>query len=364
MAESHISTPEQVAALRDALAAEGKKLVFTNGCFDLLHAGHVRYLNEARALGDAMVIAMNSDDSVRVLKGPTRPVNNEEDRAEVLCGLRSVDAVCVFGEPRATRLIETIRPHIYAKGGDYTVESLNPEERAALEAAGADIRILQLVPGKSTTATIERMSLSEDQSKPGKLRIAVLGSGEGSNFRALLKSVQTGALSAEICCVISDVASSGILNQARAAGLTALHVNPGDHPLRFPEHAQKEVREHLLRARPDVVVLAGFMRILRAPVLEAFPERIINLHPSLLPQFKGSNAVQQALGARAAETGTSIHLVTEGVDEGRVLAQAKVAILPGDTVQSLHARIKVEEHKLLPQVLRSFLSPTKDRNPG
>ncbi len=118
-------TAEDVRRLRDRLDAAGRKLVFTNGCFDLLHAGHVRYLNQARALGDAMVVAVNSDASVRALKGPARPVNNENDRAEVLAALRVVDAVVIFDDERATRLIEAIRPHIYAKGGDYTVDSLN-----------------------------------------------------------------------------------------------------------------------------------------------------------------------------------------------------------------------------------------------
>ncbi len=118
-------TAEEVRRLRDRLDAAGRKLVFTNGCFDLLHAGHVRYLNQARALGDAMVVAVNSDASVRALKGPARPVNNENDRAEVLAALRVVDAVVIFDDERATRLIEAIRPHIYAKGGDYTVDSLN-----------------------------------------------------------------------------------------------------------------------------------------------------------------------------------------------------------------------------------------------
>jgi formyltetrahydrofolate-dependent phosphoribosylglycinamide formyltransferase len=345
-----ISTAEEVAALRDQLDREGKRLVFTNGCFDLLHAGHVRYLNEARALGDAMVIALNSDASVRELKGPNRPLNNEADRAEVLCGLRAVDAVCVFGEPRATGLIQAIRPHVYAKGGDYTVDSLNPEERAALDAAGADIRILQLVEGKSTTATIGKMS----QPASKKLQVAVLGSGAGSNFAAILRSINAGALDAEICCVISDQAQSGVLQQAAAAGLPHFFVNPGDHPRRFPDHAQKEVHEHLLRARPDVVVLAGFMRLLKEPVLSAFQERIINVHPSLLPLFKGSQAVQQALAAGVAETGSTVHIVTAAMDEGRVLKQAKVPVLPGDTAESLHHRIKQAEHKLLPEVLAGW----------
>jgi rfaE bifunctional protein nucleotidyltransferase chain/domain len=151
-----LQTPQQLAALRDEFAAAGRKLVFTNGCFDLLHVGHVRYLEAARTLGDALLVAVNGDESVRALKGPTRPINAEEDRAEVLTALTCVDYITIFHTERVTELIRVIRPQVYAKGGDYTVESLDPTERAALQAAGADIRILPLVPGKSTTATISK----------------------------------------------------------------------------------------------------------------------------------------------------------------------------------------------------------------
>ncbi len=151
-------TPEALCAERDRLDAEGRKLVFTNGCFDLLHVGHVRYLQEARALGDALVVAVNGDRSVKALKGPTRPLNGENDRAEVLAALACVDYVVIYPtteETRMTGLIATVRPHVYAKGGDYTPETLDPDERRALDAAGSDIRILRLIPGRSTTNLIE-----------------------------------------------------------------------------------------------------------------------------------------------------------------------------------------------------------------
>ncbi|MFZ4593139.1 MAG: phosphoribosylglycinamide formyltransferase [Verrucomicrobiaceae bacterium] len=350
---SAISSPEEVRALRDKLGAEGKKLVFTNGCFDLLHAGHVRYLAEARALGDALVIALNSDASVRELKGPLRPVNTEEDRAEILKALRSVDAVCVFHEPRVTKLIEQIQPHVYAKGGDYTIDSLNPEERNALHAVGAKIEILALVPGRSTTKTLQRVKAGEI-SGPKKLRLGVLGSGEGSNFEAIVSAIKTGALDADVACVISDVADSGIIALAKREGLPHFIVDPGLHPKRFADSAQKEVCEHLQRADVEVVVLAGFMRILKEPTISAFADRIVNVHPSLLPKFKGSNAVQRALDAGETETGTTVHLVNTEIDGGKILAQAKVPVLVGDTAEKLHARIKQEEHKLLPQVLASW----------
>lgn len=350
---SAISSAEDVRALRERLQADGKKLVFTNGCFDLLHAGHVRYLAEARALGDALVIALNSDASVRELKGPQRPVNTEEDRAEILKALRSVDAVCVFHEPRVTKLIKQIQPHVYAKGGDYTVESLNPEERAALIEAGAQIEILALVPGRSTTKTLQRVKAGEAKTHR-KLRLGILGSGEGSNFEAILKAIWSGSLEAEVTCVISDVADSGIIALAKREGLPHFVVDPGPNPKRFSDAAQKEVCEHLQRADVDVVVLAGFLRILKEPTLSAFADRIINVHPSLLPKFKGSNAVQQALDQGDQETGTTVHLVNAEIDGGKILAQAKVPILVGDTAEKLHARIKQEEHKLLPQVLANW----------
>lgn len=344
-------TAEDVRRLRDEMDAAGRKLVFTNGCFDLLHAGHVRYLNQARALGDAMVVAVNSDASVRALKGPARPVNNENDRAEVLAALRAVDAVVVFDDERATRLINAIRPHIYAKGGDYTVDSLNPEERAALDAAGAAIHILPLVPGRSTTATLKRAATPE---KRARLRLGVLGSGAGSNFQAILQAIQSGALDAEVAIAISDQAGSPFLETARAAGIHAQFVDPGANPRRLSDAAQKEIAEHLQRAGADLVVLAGFMKILRAPVLDAFADRIINVHPSLLPRHKGANATQQALDAGDAESGCTVHLVNAEVDGGRILAQARVPVLQGDTAETLHARIKDAEHELLPRVLAEW----------
>lgn len=131
-----------------------KTVVFTNGCFDILHVGHVRSLQAARELGDLLVVGLNSDGSVRALKGAGRPFNPEADRAEVLAALESVDYVVVFPESRVTRLLREIRPHIYAKGGDYTKESLEQEEVQALRAIGTRIEILPLVPGKSTTNLI------------------------------------------------------------------------------------------------------------------------------------------------------------------------------------------------------------------
>jgi len=132
-------------------------LVLTNGCFDILHAGHVRYLQQARKLGDALAVALNGDQSVRELKGAGRPLNPELDRAEVLAALGCVDYVVIFEGKRATGLMSAVRPHIYAKGGDYTRESLDADERTALEEGGAEIVILPLVPGRSTTAVMQKL---------------------------------------------------------------------------------------------------------------------------------------------------------------------------------------------------------------
>jgi rfaE bifunctional protein nucleotidyltransferase chain/domain len=152
-----VVNPDRLAAIAASLRAQGRKLVLTNGCFDLLHAGHIRYLQSARALGDALAVAINGDDSVRALKGEGRPLNTENDRAEIVAALACVDYVVTFPEVRVTRLIEKVRPAIYVKGGDYTPASLHPEERAALERAGAEIRILPFEPGHSTSGLIERM---------------------------------------------------------------------------------------------------------------------------------------------------------------------------------------------------------------
>lgn len=155
----HVLPIEDAGRVRERLGLKaGQRLVFTNGCFDILHAGHVRYLRGARALGDALVVGLNGDGSVRKLKGPDRPVNSEDDRAEVLAALESVDAVVIFPDVRATALIEAVRPEIYAKGGDYTEDSLNSEERSALRAAGTEIHFLPLVPGRSTTETVAKLT--------------------------------------------------------------------------------------------------------------------------------------------------------------------------------------------------------------
>jgi len=149
---------EQLPGWREALRATGRKLVVTNGCFDLLHLGHVTYLQTARNFGDALLVGVNGDDSVRQLKGESRPVVGEQDRAAVLAALESVTGVCIFTDKRATNFLRRAQPDVYVKGGDYTLDTLDQDERRTVEAGGGTIRIIPFVPGKSTTALLEKIT--------------------------------------------------------------------------------------------------------------------------------------------------------------------------------------------------------------
>ena len=153
----------ELAAQRNRLGEDGRRLVFTNGCFDLLHVGHVRYLQAARALGDALAVGLNADGSVRALKGPGRPLNPADERAEVLAALACVDFVTIFEEPRATRLLSQVRPHVYVKGGDYTLKTLDAEERGVLLAVGARIEFVPMVAGRSTTRLVEAIQRGREE---------------------------------------------------------------------------------------------------------------------------------------------------------------------------------------------------------
>ena len=153
-----VMTLQQAVEARKKLAAEDRRLAVTNGCFDLLHRGHAEYLMQAHSLADALFVLINSDESVRSLKGPTRPVNMESDRAFLLACLEFVDGVVIFRSSRCDRELAALKPDVYAKGGDYTVESLDPSERAALLDAGSEIRFIPFVPGYSTTGTLKKAS--------------------------------------------------------------------------------------------------------------------------------------------------------------------------------------------------------------
>ena len=150
-----ILTLDQLPQWREQMRAAGRKLVVTNGCFDLLHRGHVTYLECARNLGDALLLGLNADASVRELKGAQRPLNSEDDRATVVASLESVSGVCIFPERTAEKFLALAQPDIYAKGGDYTIDSLNQDERRMVERFGGKVVVLPVVPGKSTTALLD-----------------------------------------------------------------------------------------------------------------------------------------------------------------------------------------------------------------
>jgi glycerol-3-phosphate cytidylyltransferase len=154
---STILTLDQLAAESGRLRSKSQRVVATNGCFDILHVGHVRYLTAARKLGDVLVVGLNGDDSVRQLKGEGRPVNREQDRAEVLAALESVDYVTIFPENRATNFLRAAAPAVYAKGGDYTADTLDPGERAVLDEFGSRIEIIPFEKGYSTSELLTRI---------------------------------------------------------------------------------------------------------------------------------------------------------------------------------------------------------------
>lgn len=183
------------------------------------------------------------------------------------------------------------------------------------------------------------------------MKLGVLGSGKGSNFRAIADAIGDGRLDAEVRVVLSDVEDAGILALARGRGIRAEFVPPGRFKTKLEPDAEARVASLLREAGVEWVALAGYMRMLKAPLLEAFGGRIVNIHPSLLPQFPGLEAWKQALAAGVSETGCTVHLVDAGMDTGVILAQRGVPVLPGDTPESLHARIQEQEHALYPEVL-------------
>ena len=185
-------------------------------------------------------------------------------------------------------------------------------------------------------------------------RLGIIGSGEGTNFSAIAAAIARGELAATIAIVISDVPGSGILTKARALGLPAHFLDPGPWKTRLDDSAQQQLANELLAARTDLVICAGFMRRLKEPVLRVFPRRIVNVHPSLLPQFAGCDAIGMALDAGVSETGCTVHLVNEDIDSGEVLAQSRVPVLPGDTRATLLARVHEAEHALYPRAIGEY----------
>jgi len=181
--------------------------------------------------------------------------------------------------------------------------------------------------------------------------LGILGSGKGTNCRAILESIESGALAAEVRVVISDVFDAPILDIAREFSILNAYLPPGRFHTRLEPQAEIELVRMLRDAGVELVILAGFMRVLKAPMLEAFRRRILNIHPSLLPKFPGLDAWKQALAAGETVTGCTVHYVDEKIDHGDIIAQREVAILPNDTAESLHARIQIAEHALYPAVI-------------
>jgi len=187
-----------------------------------------------------------------------------------------------------------------------------------------------------------------------KLALGILGSGRGSNCRAILEQISAGQLAAEARLIISDVFDAGILDIAREFGVPNAYLPPGKFRTRLEPAVEMELVKLLRDAGVELVVLAGFMRVLKEPMLIAFPRRIINIHPSLLPNYPGVEAWKQALEAEEKVTGCSVHYVDAGIDSGEMIAQRKVPVMPGDTAESLHARIQVAERALYPEVIARF----------
>jgi len=185
-------------------------------------------------------------------------------------------------------------------------------------------------------------------------RLGILGSGKGSNFVALAEAIRAGQVPAEVAVVLSDAAEAGILAEARRRGLPARFIPPGRFRTKLEDEAEAAFVAALQAARVDLVVLAGFMRILKGGLLNAFPNRVVNIHPSLLPSFPGLEAWRQALEHGVKVTGCTVHLVDAGVDSGPIIGQQTVPVLDEDTPESLHQRIQAAEHELYPRCVAAL----------
>jgi phosphoribosylglycinamide formyltransferase-1 len=182
-------------------------------------------------------------------------------------------------------------------------------------------------------------------------RLAVLGSGRGTNFVAIQEAIMAGKLEAEIAIVMSDVPDAPILTRAREFGIPAGALPPSPFKTKLGPDAETVLIETIQQCSAQWVILAGYMRVVKEPFLRLFPDRIINIHPSLLPAFRGLRAWEQALAAGVSETGCTVHFVNQDVDAGKIIAQQRVPVVPGDTPETLHSRIQVAEHELYPRAL-------------
>jgi phosphoribosylglycinamide formyltransferase-1 len=187
-----------------------------------------------------------------------------------------------------------------------------------------------------------------------EFRLGVLGSGKGSNFVAIADAVATGKIPASVAIVLSDVESAGILTHARDRKIPAKFIPPGKFRTKLDEDAERAYVSALREAQVNLIVLAGFMRVLKGEFLRTFEGRIVNIHPSLLPLFPGLEAWKQALDHGVKETGCTVHFVDAGVDCGPIIGQQTVPVLNGDTSETLHQRIQVAEHELYPKCVAAI----------
>ncbi len=185
-------------------------------------------------------------------------------------------------------------------------------------------------------------------------RLGVLGSGRGSNFVAIADAIAAGKVPAQIGVVLSDVENAGILEQARQRNLPARFIAPGKFRTKLEEEAERAYVTALQDAKVDLIVLAGFMRVLKGDFLRAFEGRIVNIHPSLLPSFPGLEAWKQALDYGVKVTGCTVHYVDAGVDSGAIFGQQTVSVLDDDTAETLHQRIHAAEHELYPKCVAAI----------
>jgi phosphoribosylglycinamide formyltransferase-1 len=189
----------------------------------------------------------------------------------------------------------------------------------------------------------------------GKIfRLGIIGSGKGSNGAAIADACAAGTIPAKVAIVISDVAEAGLLERARERGLPAVFLAPGKFRTKLDEEAEREYIRVLKEAEVDLVALAGFMRILKGDFLREFHQRVVNIHPALLPAFPGLEAWKQALEYGVKVTGATVHFVDQGVDTGAIIAQQTVPVLPGDTPAALHARIQEAERTIYPAAIAAL----------
>lgn len=189
-----------------------------------------------------------------------------------------------------------------------------------------------------------------------RMKLGVLGSGKGSNLVAIAEAAQAGEIPVDIVLVIADSPDAGILSRAEFYGIPARYISAGNSKTRLDGDAEQAYIQALREAGAEWVALAGFMRIVKADFLKTFPNRVVNIHPSLLPAFQGLHAWKQALDYGVKVTGVTVHYVDSGVDTGPIIAQAAVPVLEGDTPDTLHQRIQIEEHKIYPAVLKQLVA--------